>query len=253
MKAWSYLWVTAAAAVTLRAQENAYKPDLSNHNQKINYAMGQDIVTTFGRQDVEIDMKAFMAGMADALAGDPQLSDEEKKAALKDMAQVMEEKGKAKLKVIGAENLKKGEAFLAGNATKPGVRKMQARALDGSTWEMQYIVLKSGTGESPKEGDTIEMHYVSSLIDGTVFDSSRARGTPVTFNLKQVMPGLAAALRVMKVGDKWRLFIPPKLGFGEFGPPQIGPDSTVIYEVEMLSFFTPKEKPVAAAASPAGN
>ena len=107
-------------------------------------------------------------------------------------------------------------------------------APDGTAAELQYQILKSGSGPSPQMTDIVEVHYTGSLIDGTVFDSSLKRGTPATFGLTQVIPGWAAALQMMKKGDKWRLFIPPSLGYGEYVPYNIGPNSTLIYDVELL-------------------
>jgi FKBP-type peptidyl-prolyl cis-trans isomerase FklB len=88
--------------------------------------------------------------------------------------------------------------------------------------------------------DVVEVHYHGTRIDGTVFDSSVQRGTPASFSLKQVIPGWQAALQMMKAGDQWQLFIPANLAYGQFGPPQVGPNSTLIYEVELLNCYTPK-------------
>jgi FKBP-type peptidyl-prolyl cis-trans isomerase len=87
----------------------------------------------------------------------------------------------------------------------------------------------------------VEVHYVGSLIDGTVFDSSVKRGFPATFLVTDLIPGWADALQMMKAGDKWQLFIPANLAYAEFGPPQIPPNSTLIFEVELLSFYPPKQ------------
>lgn len=120
-----------------------------------------------------------------------------------------------------------GEIFLAENAKKEGV-KMTASGL-------QYKVIKSGTGESPKPTDTVKVHYHGTLIDGTVFDSSVQRGEPISFPVTGVIPGWVEALQLMKVGDKWQLFIPARLAYGEQSPsPKIGPNSTLIFEVELL-------------------
>ena len=120
-----------------------------------------------------------------------------------------------------------GEKFLAENAKKEGVKTTASG--------LQYKVIKSGTGESPKPTDTVKVHYHGTLIDGTVFDSSVQRGEPISFPVQGVIPGWIEALQLMKVGDKWQLFIPSKLAYGERNPsPLIGANSTLIFEVELL-------------------
>jgi len=100
---------------------------------------------------------------------------------------------------------------------------------------LQYQVMKSGTGETPKLSDTVKVHYHGTLIDGTVFDSSVQRGEPITFPVSGVIPGWVEALQMMKVGDKWKLFIPAKLAYGDHSPtPAIPPNSPLIFEVELL-------------------
>ena len=120
-----------------------------------------------------------------------------------------------------------GETFLAQNAKKEGV----VTTASG----LQYKVIQSGTGESPKLTDRVKVHYHGTLIDGTVFDSSVQRGQPIFFPVNGVIPGWVEALQLMKVGDKWRLFIPAKLAYGDQSPsPAIPPNSALIFEVELL-------------------
>ncbi len=120
-----------------------------------------------------------------------------------------------------------GEEFLAENAKKDGVKTTASG--------LQYKVIKSGTGPTPKASDTVKVHYHGTLIDGTVFDSSVQRGEPITFPVTGVIPGWVEALQMMKVGDKWQLFIPAKLAYGEHSPtPAIPPNSVLIFEVELL-------------------
>jgi FKBP-type peptidyl-prolyl cis-trans isomerase len=217
------------------------KPDLTNHNQKINYAFGMDIVSTFQQQEFDIDLKAFVAGMEDSLAGKPALTPEQKQAAIEGLQQYLQSKAEARRQVAAVKNLEEGQAFLAANAKKEGVKLKNVVALDGSRAQLQYKILRSGpAGPSPKITDIVEVHYIGTRIDGSVFDSSVKRGIPATFGLKEVIPGWTAALQMMKAGDKWQLFIPAKLAYAEFGLPQIGPNSTLIFEVELLSFYTPR-------------
>jgi FKBP-type peptidyl-prolyl cis-trans isomerase FklB len=241
------LLILGLAIGSVAAQD---KPDLTDPNQQYNYALGMDVISTFQQFKVDIDLKAFTAGMEDALAGKPALTSEEQKAAMASLSKQMAAQAAVELKAIAAKNLEAGAAFLAENAKKEGVQVKEVTGADGSKCELQYKILQSGPpGPSPKKTDTVEVHYVGSLIDGTVFDSSVARGIPATFGVADVMPGWAEALQMMKVGDKWELFIPPKLGFGEAGLPQTGPGSTMIFELELRSFYTPTK----AVSAPATN
>ena len=227
----------ALGASSLLAQD---KPDLTVPNQKYNYALGLDIVSTFKQMDVDIDLKAFAAGMKDALAGNSLLTADEKKAAMDLLSKNMEAKAAELQQIASAKNLREGQAFLTDNAKKEGVHVKEVIGRDGAKAQLQYKILKSGPpGPSPKKGDTVEMHYVGALIDGSVFDSSVQRGFPATFGVTEVLPGWAEALQMMKAGDKWEIFLSPNLAYGEFPTSHIGPNSTLIFEIELLSFFTP--------------
>jgi FKBP-type peptidyl-prolyl cis-trans isomerase FklB len=131
-------------------------------------------------------------------------------------------------KTEGEKNAKEGEAFLASNAKKEGVKTTASG--------LQYKVIKSGTGKTPKATDTVKVHYHGTLVDGSVFDSSVQRGEPATFPVDQVIPGWTEVLQLMKEGDKWQVYIPGKLAYGERSPsPKIGPNSTLVFDVELLS------------------
>jgi FKBP-type peptidyl-prolyl cis-trans isomerase FklB len=119
------------------------------------------------------------------------------------------------------------EKFLLENKSKDGVKTTASG--------LQYKVISEGTGKSPTTADRVTVHYTGKLTDGTVFDSSVQRGQPATFRVNQVIPGWTEALQMMQEGDKWTLFIPYSLGYGERGsPPQIPPFSTLIFEVELM-------------------
>jgi FKBP-type peptidyl-prolyl cis-trans isomerase len=226
------------------------KPDLMDAKQKTSYALGMDIFSTLKQQEVDVDLKAIAAGMADMQAGKPVLTPEQQKALMRDLHQNIRIKTAEKQKVAAEKNLKEGQAFLAANAKKEGVKVKEVVAPDGSKAELQYKILKSGTGLSPKKTDTVRVHYHGTLIDGTVFDSSVNRGVPATFIVNLVIPGWTEALQMMKVGDKWQLFIPAKLGYGEIAPPKIGPNSTLIFDVELLGIEKPNVPAPAAATNP---
>ena len=249
MKSYLLPTVTLALLVSpVSAQDNL---DLTNPKQKTSYVFGMDIVSTLKQREVDFDTKALTAGIADTLAGNPALTSEQQKAAMKDFLKNMEAKAEEKLKVVAAKNLQEGQAFLAANAKKEGVKVKEVAMPDGSKAELQYKILKSGDGPSPQKGDFVKVHYQGSLIDGTVFDSSLKRGTPAKLIVNLVIPGWAEALLMMKVGDKWQLFIPSKLAFGESAPPKIGPNSTLIFDVELLGIEKPVNPAPATNAPPA--
>jgi FKBP-type peptidyl-prolyl cis-trans isomerase FklB len=208
------------------------KPELKDLRQRASYAIGADIASTLKRQDLDLDAKALVAGMTDALAGKPQLTEAEMKEVLNQFRTELSTKMEAKQKVDAETNLKEGDAFLAANAKKEGVKTTASG--------LQYKVVKAGTGKTPKDTDKVKVHYHGTLIDGTVFDSSVDRGEPVTFEVTQVIPGWVEALQLMKEGDKWQLFIPAKLAYGERSPGgKIGPNSTLVFDVELLGIEKP--------------
>jgi FKBP-type peptidyl-prolyl cis-trans isomerase FklB len=221
----SQLTVAALLAVAVDAQE---KIELKDAKQKSSYAIGMDIGANFKRQQIDIDAKAMAAGIADALAGKTQLTDAEQKQVLNELRTQLMGKAESKQKETGDKNQKEGEKFLAENKKKEGVKTTASG--------LQYKVLKSGTGKTPKATDTVKVHYHGTLIDGTVFDSSVERGEPTTFPVNQVIPGWTEVLQLMKEGDKWQVYIPSQLAYGAQSPsPKIGPNSTLIFDVELLA------------------
>lgn len=213
------LLATAAAA-----QE---KPPLQSTGQRGSYAIGADIAANFKRQQIEVDVPALTAGFADAWAGKSRLTEEELRQATEEFRKTLMTQMEARNKVAAEKNLKDGEAYLAANAAKDGVRTTASG--------LQYKVVKGGSGPSPKATDTVRVHYHGTLIDGTVFDSSVDRGEPATFQVDGVIRGWVEALQLMHVGDKWQLTIPANLAYGERSPGNpIGPNSTLIFDVELL-------------------
>ena len=201
--------------------------DLENEDNRIAYSIGANIgQNLLAQQVVEgLDIDAFLAGMEDAIAGATQLDQEAMMQAIQTFMQRQAEEEAAAL----AGNLAESEAYLAENAQNPGVT-----VLDSG---LQYEVIESGPdgGESPTSSNSVLAHYHGTLPDGTVFDSSVDRGEPATFGVSQVIAGWTEALQLMKVGDKWRLFIPPDMAYGEASPtPAIPPNSALVFEVELL-------------------
>jgi FKBP-type peptidyl-prolyl cis-trans isomerase FklB len=189
-----------------------------------------DIGSNFKRQDLEIDPKLLAAGLADALSGKTQMTEAEAKQVITEFRTQMMAKMETKQKEAGDKSLKEGEKFLADNAKKEGVKTTASG--------LQYKVLKTGKadGKTPKASDSVKVHYHGTLLDGTVFDSSVQRGEPATFGVGEVIPGWTEVLQLMKEGDKWQVYIPSKLAYGARGaPPQIAPNSTLIFDVELLS------------------
>ncbi len=196
---------------------------LKDSKDKVSYSIGLNIGFNLKKQNVSINPDTFVLGLKDALAGKPQMTDEQVKETMTAFEKEMIDKQKA----AGVKNGADGEKFLAENKKKEGVKATASG--------LQYKVVKEGTGAQPKEKDTVMANYRGTLIDGTEFDSSYKRGQPATFPVSGVIKGWTEALQMMKVGSKYQLFIPAKLAYGERAiGPDIGPNSTLIFEVELL-------------------
>jgi FKBP-type peptidyl-prolyl cis-trans isomerase FklB len=204
------------------------KLDLKDPKVRASYAIGADIGINMKRQDLDLNAKAVAAGITDAFADKLSLTPEEMKQVLTAFQGELMAKMETRQKAAGEENLKKGQAFLEANAKKEGVKT--------TATGLQYKVNKSGTGRTPKTSDTVKVHYHGTLIDGTVFDSSVQRGEPISFPVNGVIKGWTEALQMMKEGDKWQIFLPANLAYGEQSPgPKIGPNSALIFDVELLA------------------
>jgi FKBP-type peptidyl-prolyl cis-trans isomerase FklB len=219
------------------------KTQLKDQKDKASYSIGHDIGTTFKKQNVELNLDALFAGVKDAVAGkEPVLSKEERDATLQAFQKELIEKQTAASKEAAAKNAAAGEKFLAENKTKEGVKTTASG--------LQYKVLKEGTGPMPKETDTVVTNYKGTLLDGTEFDSSYKRNEPATFPVNRVIKGWTEALQLMKTGSKYQLFIPSNLAYAERGAGRdIGPNSTLIFEVELVSIKPPE--PVVSPTVPA--
>ncbi len=218
------LAVLCIATLAIAADGKLFKTE----KDKISYIIGMNMGNRFKKDAIDVNTDMLMKGFKDALSGaKPMLSDEEITSAMTLFQQEMMAKQAEKLKVIGEKNKKAGETFLADNKKKDGVVTLKSG--------LQYKIITEGTGKMPKETETVTTHYRGSLVDGTEFDSSYKRGEPVTFPVNGVIAGWTEALQLMKAGSKWQLFIPPDLGYGENGPEPIGPNSTLIFDVELIS------------------
>lgn len=222
----SSLFALLGLGLVIQSVSAQDKPNLTDPKQRLNYIIGTDIgenLKDLKDQGVELDIKALSAGIADSLADKIALTQDQIKETMTQFQKDMQNKAK----VAAEKNLKDGETFLAANKSKTGVKTLASG--------LQYKVIKSGTGKIPKSTDTVKVHYTGTLIDGTVFDSSVERKEPLIIPVRGVIPGWTEALQLMKVGDKWQLFIPSKLAYGEQAPPKIGPNSVLVFEVELLS------------------
>jgi FKBP-type peptidyl-prolyl cis-trans isomerase FklB len=202
---------------------------LKTDKDKVSYAIGVNIGKSMRKDAVDIDPTIFSRGMKDALGGGKLLlTDDEMKIALTKLQGELRAKQEEAMKKAGEINKKAGDDFLAQNKTKEGIVALP----DG----LQYKILKEGTGPKPAATDSVVCNYRGTLLDGTEFDSSYKRGQPATFPVSGVIKGWTEAVQLMPVGSKWQLFVPAELAYGNRGAgPDIGPNSTLIFEVELLS------------------
>jgi FKBP-type peptidyl-prolyl cis-trans isomerase FklB len=219
----------AAKARRAPAAKSAVVPPLTTQKDRFSYALGMDLGTNLRKQSVPVDPNILARGMKDALAGGKTaLTDDQAKAALTEVQNDLRKKHEEQAQQAGEANKKEGEAFLAANKSKDGVVALPSG--------LQYKILTQGTGPKPAASDSVVCNYRGTLLNGTEFDSSYKRGQPATFPVSGVIKGWTEALQLMPVGSKWQLFIPSDLAYGERAPgPEIAPDSTLIFEVELLS------------------
>ncbi len=208
--------------------------ELNNPTEKNSYSLGY----TFGRNmksnEVQLNVDTLLQGVRDGLeAKVPVLGQDEIRETLTRLEEQMRIAQQKRKKESVSKSLEEGKAFLEKNKEKQGVKTLP----DG----LQYKVLVEGNGPSPKSTDTVTVNYRGSLIDGTLFDSSYTRGEPTTMRVSGVIPGWAEALQNMKTGAKWEVYIPPELGYGARPHNQIPPNSTLIFEIELLSIAKESE------------
>lgn len=196
---------------------------------KLSYALGMSMGHNFKGTGIKtLNSADFAAGVASVYDGvKPEITFDEAKRIVNEYFAKLEAEMQAEAAKQGEVNRKNGEAFLSENAKREGIKVTESG--------LQYEVLESGKGDSPKASDNVEVHYTGKLIDGTVFDSSVERGVPASFGVTQVIPGWVEALQLMHEGDKWRLYIPSDLAYGPNGAGGvIGPNMTLIFDVELL-------------------
>jgi UDP-GlcNAc:undecaprenyl-phosphate/decaprenyl-phosphate GlcNAc-1-phosphate transferase len=213
----------------LVAPLSAQEPSaLKTQKDKVSYSIGVSVGKGMKQQGIDIDADALAKGLRDAISGGNLLmTEEEIHATLTAFDNEFKAKREKAARSAGDDNKKAGESFLAENKTKEGVVTLPSG--------LQYKIIKAGNGKKPTDADTVQCHYKGTLIDGTKFDSSYDRGQPASFPVAGVIPGWTEALKLMPVGSKWLLVVPSRLAYGEHGQgPVIGPNATLVFEVELL-------------------
>lgn len=223
----------AGAAQPAKAAETS-----TSDKEKTSYAVGVDLIRNFKRQGMDADLAAVIKGMQDESAGKKlQMSEPQIKTTLKNYQLELKNK-QAQLRQQTAEkNAQEGALFLAANKAKKDIVTLPSG--------LQYKIIKAGNGVKAGDNDGVTCRYRGTLLDGTQFDSSEDLGYPVTFYVKDsVIAAWKEALKLMPAGSKWQLFVPSELAFGEKGAGRdIGPNATVIYEIELLSVNPQQESP----------
>jgi len=225
-----YIAFVALSVVLLACESNTQnKADLKTTQDSVSYIIGTSIGRNLKAQKVQVSLNQLARGIQDAMDSSTLLiTDEQAQRIMGEFQQQMIARQEEEAHAAGEIHRKEGEAFLAENKTKAGV-KVTASGL-------QYKVIKMGTGPKPRADQTVTVHYSGRTIDGKEFDSSYKRGEPTTFGVGQVIKGWTEALQLMPVGSKWELYIPADLAYGDRGAGQlIPPGATLIFEVELLS------------------
>ncbi|MFY3775872.1 FKBP-type peptidyl-prolyl cis-trans isomerase [Marinobacter salsuginis] len=223
------LALTGLVAGCSTPPEAPEQPKLDSTDQKVSYGMGLVLGERMGNDLPNLQMEQFLQGIQHGHAGDEEdkrMSREEIQQALMTYQQQLQEEQGKQMEELAQKNLEAGEAFLAENAEREGVETTESG--------LQYEILEQGDGEKPAATDTVQVHYTGELLSGEVFDSSRERGEPVTFALNQVIPGWTEGLQLMNEGARYKLYIPSDLAYGPGGNRAIGPNETLVFDVELL-------------------
>jgi len=216
------------------------KVSLKTNNDSVAYIIGNNIGKQMKSDSLQVDPNILAAGLHDALYADTtQVPDELARQTMMTFQQNMQAKGQQKMQEMQRKaqaeapiNKEKGEKFLAENKTKPGV----VTTASG----LQYKIINAGNGRKANDSSNVKVHYKGYTIDGKIFDSSYERKQPADMNVANLITGWREAMGMMKEGDKWQLFIPSNLAYGEQGPPQIGNNQTLIFEVELIQIVDSK-------------
>lgn len=222
--------MTGLVAGCSSAQEEPKDPALETTAEKVSYGMGLVMGERMTHDLPDLQMAQFLQGIEHGHSGDDEilrLEREEIREALMAYQQQLESQQQGQLDQLAQKNREAGEAFLAENAEREGVQTTESG--------LQYEVIEEGNGQSPQASDQVQVHYTGELLNGEVFDSSRERGQPVTFGLSQVIPGWTEGLQLMSEGARYKLYIPSDLAYGAGGQQAIGPNETLVFDVELLA------------------
>jgi FKBP-type peptidyl-prolyl cis-trans isomerase FklB len=222
--------MTGLVAGCSTAQDSANDPALDTTPEKVSYGMGLVLGERMSNDLPDLQMDQFLQGIQHGHAGDEQtkrLTREQIQEALMAYQEELQSQQEQQYNELASQNLEAGEAFLAQNAEREGVETTESG--------LQYEVIEEGDGNNPTASDRVQVHYTGELINGDVFDSSRDRGQPVTFGLNQVIPGWTEGLQLMSEGARYKLYIPADLAYGPGGNQAIGPNETLIFDVELLA------------------
>ena len=215
--------VLAVTAISL----NTWATELNTEKQKLGYIIGMDIGKSLRSQGTDVDLDALIDAIRATYNGEElAMSDEDAAAVRQEYVEKRQASQQAESAAVGNANLAAGQKFLAENKSKDGVKTTDSG--------LQYKVLTMGDGAKPAATDTVKVHYKGELLDGTEFDSSYARNEPISFALNRVIPGWTEGVQLMPIGSKFVFYIAPELAYGEGGGGPIPPNSTLVFEVELL-------------------
>jgi len=221
-----------------------------DQKDKVSYGIGLSMGSKMKKDGVDLNPQMISKGLMDGFSGaKPLMTEEEIQQSMTAFQTDMQAKMAQKQKDASEKNKKEGEAFLAANKTKPGVKTYAVSLPGGATAELQYKVITEGMGATPKSNDTVQVNYRGTLINGKEFDSSTTHGNkPAKFPVNRVVRGWTEALQLMKVGSKWEVYLPSSLAYGDNGSGAvIEPGSTLVFEMELAGIEAP---PAPAATAP---
>jgi len=207
----------------------AEETEFKNLEEKASYLLGRNIGNSLLQDKMEVEVESLLIGLREALSrAESRFSDEATEKILRENFARLEKKEIEKMKALIQERSKKAEAFLAENRKREEVTTTDSG--------LQYEILSTSKGTKPRESDYVIAHLHGTLVNGIIFNSTVDEGIPGDFRIDQVIPGLGEALQLMSVGSKWKVYLPPALGFGEQGSGEIiGPNEVLVYEIELLT------------------